>query len=81
MFFRLWGSRLCYVWPRVRNRLPPDAAKRFLKLLRYEVDEESFSKAADAGDVLAVNGFISGGMNVNARNAEGDTALAGSNRQ
>ena len=53
----------------------PEAAKRFLKLRGYEFNEESFFKAASAGDVLAVNGFVSAGIDVNARNGDGDRAL------
>jgi uncharacterized protein len=53
----------------------PDAAKRFLKLRGYDFTEESFFKAAADGDVMAVSGFISAGINLNARNGDGDTAL------
>ena len=56
----------------------PEAAKRFLKLRGYDFDEPSFFKAAADGDVMAVNGFISAGINVNARNADDDTALTAS---
>jgi hypothetical protein len=55
----------------VTDQPTPEAAKRFLKLRGYDFNEESFFKAADDGDVLAINGFISGGMNKNARDAEG----------
>ena len=53
----------------------PDAAKRFLKLRGYDFNEESFFKAAGDGDVMSVNGFISAGINVNAKNKDDDTAL------
>src|SRR2546429_3117256 len=53
----------------------PEAARRFLKLRGYEFDEQSFFKAAAAGDVLAANGFLSAGINPNAKNDDGDTAL------
>lgn len=56
----------------------PDAAKRFLKLRGYEYNEESFFKAAEDGDVLAVNGFISAGINVDAKDKNDDTALTAS---
>ena len=52
----------------------PEAAKRFLKLRGYEFDQPSFFKAAEAGDAIAVNGFISAGMNPNAKDENGDTA-------
>ena len=55
----------------------PEAAKRFLKLRGYNFDEPSFFKAAADGDVLAVNGFISAGININAKDANDDTALTG----
>src|SRR5215471_19416970 len=53
----------------------PDAAKRFLKLRGYEFDEPSFFRAAAAGDAMAVNGFITAGINANAHDENGDTAL------
>ena len=57
------------------NQPTPEAAKRFLKLRGYEFDEQSFFKAAVAGDELAVNGFFSAGINPNARDDNGDTVL------
>src|SRR5438093_7543956 len=57
------------------NQPTPEAAKRFLKLRGYEFDEKSFFKAAEDGDLMAVNGFISAGINVNARDDSGDTVL------
>lgn len=56
----------------------PEAAKRFLKLRGYDFDEQSFFKAAADGDLMAVNGFISAGINVNSRNADDDTPLTAS---
>src|SRR3989440_12601390 len=56
----------------------PEAARRFLKLRGYEFDEQSFFKAAAAGDVLAANGFLSAGINPNAKDENGDTALTAS---
>jgi ankyrin repeat protein len=53
----------------------PGAAKRFLKLRGYDFNQESFFKAAADGDVMAVNGFISAGMDVNVKNKDDDTAL------
>jgi hypothetical protein len=53
----------------------PEAARRFLKLRGYEFDEQSFLKAAADGDVMAVNGFFSAGINPNAKDENGDTAL------
>lgn len=53
----------------------PEASKRFLKLRGYNFDDQSFLAAANAGDELAVNGFISAGINPNAKDQNGDTAL------
>src|SRR2546423_7275302 len=53
----------------------PEAAKRFLKLRGYDFDQASFFRAAAASDAMAVNGFITAGMNPNARDENGDTAL------
>src|SRR3954462_19461 len=53
----------------------PDAAKKFLKLRGYEFDEPSFFRAAAAGDAMAVNGFVTAGINVNAHDDNGDTVL------
>lgn len=53
----------------------PDAAKRFLKLRGYDFNEESFFKAAGDGDVMAVDGFVSAGININAKDRNDDTAL------
>ena len=53
----------------------PEAAKRFLKLRGYEFDNKSFFAAAAAGDEMAVNGFLSAGMNPNVKDQDDDTAL------
>src|SRR5260221_12259368 len=53
----------------------PEAAKRFLKLRGYNFDERSFFSAITAGDELAVNGFISAGIDLNAKDEDGDTGL------
>ena len=53
----------------------PEASRRFLKLRGYGFDDQSFLSAAAAGDELAVNGFISAGINLNAKDENGDTAL------
>jgi ankyrin repeat protein len=56
----------------------PEAARRFLKLRGYEFNEESYFKAASDGDVMAVNGFVSGGMNVDVKDGNDDTTLTAS---
>jgi ankyrin repeat protein len=53
----------------------PEAAKRFLQLRGYNFDDRSFISAVKAGDELAVNGFISAGISLNARDENGDTGL------
>src|ERR1041385_2249213 len=53
----------------------PEAARRFLKLRGHEFDEPSFFRASAAGDAMAVNGFVAAGMNVDAHDDNGDTAL------
>jgi hypothetical protein len=59
----------------------PEAAQRFLKLRGYDFDQQNFFKAAAAGDAIAVGGFISGGMNIESKNADGDTVLTASAAQ
>src|SRR5436853_3936384 len=53
----------------------PEAAKKFLKLRGYDFEEASFFRAASASDAIAINGFITAGINPNARDENGDTAL------
>jgi ankyrin repeat protein len=53
----------------------PEAAKEFLKLRGYQFDKPSFFRAASAGDVIAVNGFLAAGMNPNEKNEDDDTVL------
>src|ERR1041385_8631897 len=54
----------------------PDAAKRFLKLRGYDFNEKSFFAAVTANDVVAVNGFIAAGIDLNVRSENNnETAL------
>ena len=53
----------------------PEAAKKFLKLRGYEFDGPSFFRAAEAGDAMAINGFIAAGIDVNGHDGNGDTVL------
>jgi ankyrin repeat protein len=57
------------------DRPTPEASKQFLKLRGYNFDELSFFKAVAAADEIAVNGFLSAGINPNAKDENGDTAL------
>ncbi len=62
----------------VSDQPTPEAAKRFLQLRGYEFTEEAFFKAAADRDLMAVNGFLSGGINPNAKDENGDTTLTAS---
>jgi ankyrin repeat protein len=53
----------------------PETAKRFLKLRGYDFNEKSFFAAAARSDLIAVNGYLSAGINPNAKDENGDTAL------
>lgn len=56
---------------------PPDPAmtKNMLKLRGYEFNEDGFFNAVKQNDVIAVKGFFDAGMNPNAKNRIGETAL------
>ena len=41
----------------------PQTSKRFLRLRGYEFNEKSFFSAAAKSDLIAVNGFLSAGIN------------------
>ena len=53
----------------------PEAAQQVLKLRGYDFDEKSFHAAAGAGDLMAINAFIDGGINPNAQTEDGRTPL------
>jgi len=76
--FTILGLLLFFCACEGAEKPTPEAARRFLKLRGYEFDEPSFFKAAAAGDVLAANGFLSAGINPNAKDENGDTALTAS---
>src|SRR5438105_12984039 len=73
--FTILGLLLCLCSCEGAEKPTPEAAKRFLKLRGYEFDEKSFFKAAEDDDVMAVNGFISAGININTKDENGDTVL------
>src|SRR5689334_5922850 len=52
-----------------------EQAQRLLKLRGYNFDEKSFFAAAQARDLMAINAFIDAGMNPNAQDDDGRTAL------
>src|ERR1044072_1597070 len=52
-----------------------ESVQHILKLRGYDFDEKSFFAAAQARDLLAINAFIDAGINPNAQDADGRTAL------
>src|SRR3989442_8265486 len=68
-------SGLCACADAGNDEPTPEAAKEFLKLRGYTFDEKSFLSAAAAGDMIAIRGFMTAGINRNARDDNGDTAL------
>lgn len=52
-----------------------EAARDKLGMLRVEYSAESFVKQAAEGDTIAIKTFLAAGMNINARNEKGYTAL------
>src|SRR5436853_7930940 len=76
--FTILGLLLFFCAREGAEKPTPEAARRFLKLRGYEFDEPSFFKAAAAGDVLAANGFLSAGIDPNAKDENGETALTAS---
>jgi ankyrin repeat protein/beta-lactamase regulating signal transducer with metallopeptidase domain len=52
-----------------------EAARDRLGMLRVEYSAESFVKQAAEGDTIAIKTFLAAGMNINARNEKGYTAL------
>ena len=53
----------------------PEDAKRLLKLQGYDFNEKSFFRAAKAHDFKALNWFFAAGINPNAQDSDGRTAL------
>lgn len=53
----------------------PESVQRILKLRGYNFDEKGFFAAAQARDLQAVNAFIDAGINANAQDSDGRTAL------
>ena len=53
----------------------PEDAKRLLKLQGYDFNEKGFFAAAKAHDMTALNWFFDAGINANAQDSEGRTAL------
>lgn len=53
----------------------PESVQHILKLRGYDFDEKGFFAAAQARDLMAINAFIDAGINPNAQDADGRTAL------
>ena len=52
-----------------------ESVQHILKLKGYNFDEQGFFAAAQARDLLAINGFIDAGINPNAQDGDGRTVL------
>lgn len=53
----------------------PEMSRDMLKLRGYQMDEPSFFRAIKQNDLIALNTFLDAGMNPNAKNERGETAL------
>ncbi len=53
----------------------PEMSKNMLKLRGYKFTEEDFFRAIQSGDPAVINGFLQAGINPNAKNERGLTAL------
>lgn len=53
----------------------PEMSKNMLKLRGYAFAEEDFFRAIKTGDTAVINGFLDAGINPNAKNKRGLTAL------
>ncbi len=53
----------------------PEMAQNMLKLRGYHFTEAEFFRAIQANDGVSVKGFLQGGINPNAKNEQGETAL------
>src|SRR5262249_38216571 len=56
-------------------REKPESVQHILKLRGYNFDEKGFFEAAQARDQQAINAFIDAGINPNAQDSDGRTAL------
>lgn len=53
----------------------PEMAQSVLKMRGYQFTEADFFRAMNMEDAVAVNGFLQAGINPNAKNEKGETAL------
>lgn len=57
------------------KKASPEMSKNMLKLRGYQFTEEEFFRAIQEGDPAVINGFLDAGINPNAKNERGLTAL------
>jgi uncharacterized protein len=67
IFFASCGAR--------SDNTTPEMAQNMLKLRGYHFTEAEFFRAIQANDGISVKGFLQGGINPNAKNQNGETAL------
>lgn len=53
----------------------PEMAQNILKIRGYQFNEKDFFRAINMEDAVATNGFLQAGINANAKNEKGETAL------
>lgn len=53
----------------------PEMAQNVLKLRGFQFNEKEFFRAINLEDTVATNGFLQAGINANAKNEKGETAL------
>ncbi|HEX7294208.1 MAG TPA: hypothetical protein VF251_00565, partial [Pyrinomonadaceae bacterium] len=53
----------------------PEQAERFVKLRGFTYDKNGLFEAVAQRDIAAINGFVSGGFDLNGRDADGRTVL------
>ena len=57
------------------NNVSPEMAKNILKIRDYQFTEKDFFRAINFEDDIATNGFLQAGINPNAKNEKGESAL------
>ncbi|MEZ5424920.1 MAG: ankyrin repeat domain-containing protein [Pyrinomonadaceae bacterium] len=57
------------------DQTSPEMAQNMLKIRGFNFNETEFFRALKLGDGVAVKGFLQGGINPNAKDKEGETAL------
>ena len=57
------------------GNVSPEMAKNILKIREYQFTEKDFFRAINFEDEVATNGFLQAGINPNAKNEKGESAL------